>query len=389
MNEVLLAKTNRVQRLALLAGIVFLAGCIAGAFFDARQFFISYLFAYLFWLGLSLGCLCVAMIHHLTGGRWGDVTRRFLEAGYMTLPWMAVLFLPILAGLRHLYSWARPGEVPHIEVLRHREHYLNTPAFIIRAMFYFAVWVLIAALLRKWSKQQDLTADLEPTRKARALSGPGVVIYPVLMTFASVDWLMSLEPDWYSTMFPVIICGGHVLTAFAFAIILLAWFQDSPPFVTLVGPGQFHQLGNLLLTFVMFWTYVSFGQLLIIWSGNLPHEIVYYLHRIAGGWQFVAEFLGLFNFFLPFFLLLFRAAKKNPRPLRALAWLVLVCQLVNWWWLVEPSFYPRGIHIHWMDFAAPIGLGGLWIAACAASLKRAGLLTKNDPRISYSFAHAK
>jgi hypothetical protein len=388
MNEMLLARLNLLQRIGLALGTAASIVCGVDAFLDPQQFFISYLFSYLFWLGLSLGCLCVAMIHHLTGGRWGDVTRRFLEAGYLTLPLMAVFFLPILAGLRILYPWARLADVAQSEILRHKAHYLNTAGFVARAIFFFAVWIWMALLLRKWSRQQDQTADLTPTLRARALSGPGVVIYALTVTFAWVDWLLSLEPDWYSTMALVIICAGQILAAFAFVILLLGWFRDQPPYSQVVAAGQFHHLGNLLLTFVMFWTYVCFGQLLIIWSGNLPHEIVWYLRRIAGHWKWVACFLAFFNFFLPFFLLLFRGAKENDRPLRILAALVFLCQIVNAYWLVEPSFYQTGVHIHWMDLAAPIGVGGLWLGMFAASLRRTALLTRNDPRISYSFAHA-
>jgi hypothetical protein len=246
----------------------------------------------------------------------------------------------------------------------------------------------MAGVLRNWSLQQDETTDLAPTRRARVLSGPGLVIYPLTMTLASVDWVMSLEADWYSTMFGVIICIGQILAAFAFGILLLRWFKDQPPFSGVVEAGQFHQLGNLLLTFVMFWTYVSYGQLLVIWSGNLPREISWYLHRIAGSWKWMVGFIALFNFFLPFFLLLFRASKRRPEFLALLAAIIFVSHAVNAYWLVEPSFYRGGVHIHWMDLAAPLGIGGLWVAMFIAALKRAPLLTRNDPRISYTFAHA-
>jgi hypothetical protein len=215
------------------------------------------------------------------------------------------------------------------------------------------------------------------------------VIYTLTVTFAWIDWVMSLEPDWYSTVFPIMVCGGQILCAFAFAVIMLAQCRNFPPYVSVVEEGHFHQLGNLLLTFVMFWTYVCFGQLLIIWSGNQPHEIVWYLHRIAGHWKWVAGFLALFSFFLPFFILLFRASKKNAGALRVLAIMIFVCQGVNAWWLVEPSFYPDGVHLHWLDFSVVLGLGGIWVGACVRSLKNAALLTKNDPRISYAFAHAQ
>lgn len=388
MNEILLAKLNRAQRIAFVVGAAALIACVIGAFSNPHQFFISYLYSYLFWLGLSLGCLCLAMIHNLTGGRWGDVTRRFLEAGYMTLPMMAVLFLPILGAVRILYQWAQSSEVPLVKVLTHRQHYMNVPAFTGRAIFFFAIGIIMALLLRRWSLQQNETTDVTPTRRARALSGPGVVIYPLMVTFGWIDWVMSLEPDWYSTMFAIIICAGHILSTIAFAIIMLAWFREDQPFQPLLASGQFHQLGNLLLTFVMFWTYVSLGQLIVIWSGNLPHEIIWYQHRIQDGWRYVVGFLALFNFFLPFFLLLFRASKKQAQSLRTLAWIVFMSQIVENYWLVEPAFYPEGFHLNWMDVLMPIGFGGAWMATFAFFLKRAPLLTRNDPRISYSFAHA-
>jgi hypothetical protein len=388
MNAFFFSEISSRQRVALCVGLAALAACALGAIFNARQFFISYLFAYLFWLGLSLGCLCVAMIHHLTGGRWGDVTRRFLEAGYMTLPMMAVLFLPILAGLHQLYPWARPADATHSGILPDKAHFQKIAGFVGRAVVYFVVWITMAVHLRKWSLQQDQTTDVTPTRQARTLSGPGVVIYALTVTFASIDWVMSLEPDWYSTIFPVIICGGQILAAFAFAVLMLNYFRKEAPFLGVVEAGHYHQLGNLLLTFVMFWTYVCFGQLLIIWGGNLPREISWYLHRIAGGWKWTAGFLALFNFFLPFFLLLFRLARVNLRVLRVLAEAVFLCQLVNVYWLVEPSFFPTGVHLHWMDLAAPLGLGGLWVAKFAFSFKRAAILSQSDPRNSYAFAHA-
>lgn len=388
MNAILDSRIDRLQRTALIVGGLAAVACVAGLFFNPRQFLISYLFSYLFWIGLSLGCLCVAMIHHLTGGRWGDVTRRFLESGYMTLPLMAIMFIPILAGMRELYPWARMGGIANDPNLLHKAHFLNPPAVALRACLFFGVWLWMAFALRIWSREQDQTKDLAATIKARSLSGPGVVIYALTVTFAWVDWLMSLEPDWYSTIFPVIICGGQILTAFAFVVIMLAWFKNQPPFAPVVEAGQFHQLGNLLLTFVMFWTYVSFGQLLIIWSGNLPHEIVWYLHRIAGHWKWIAGFLALFNFFLPFFLLLFRAAKKNARAICFLAILVLSCQVISGYWLVEPAFFPAEVHIHWLDLATLIALGGFWVGMFATGLKRAPLLIRNDPRISYSFSHA-
>ncbi|MDB6124985.1 MAG: hypothetical protein JWQ71_3978 [Pedosphaera sp.] len=389
MNDDLQSRLNRFRFLALVSGVIGIVLCVVGAFINTQRFFISYLFGYLFWLGLALGCFAVSMIHHLTGGRWGQVTRRFQEAGFMTLPVMALLFVPIFFGLKHLYPWAQPVKVAADTILQHKHAYINPSLFIMRAIFFFIIWIVMAFLLRKWSLQQDKTTDVTPTRRLRTLSGVGIVIYALTVTFAYIDWVMSIEADWYSTMFPVIICIGQILTAYAFSIMVLTYFSKYQPISETVTTTQFHHLGNLLLTFVMFWTYISFGQLLIIWSGNLPHEISWYLHRIAGNWKVIVWFLFLFHFFLPFFSLLFRPTKQHPRTLVKLAAIVFVAHMVDVYWMIAPSFYPTGIHLSWMDFAAPIGVGGIWIAIFIYNLKGPLLIPQNDPRVEYSLAHGK
>jgi hypothetical protein len=384
MNKRVRDSLNRLQLIGLAGGGLGLAVCVVGVARDAHQFFISYLFAYTFWLGLALGCLGVTMIHHLTGGRWGFVVRRFLEAGFMTLPVMAVLFVPVMLGLRELYPWARPGAATVNKILSHKQLYLNTTGFGIRAIVYFAVWIFMAVCLRKWSLAQDSTADPAPTVRMRTLSGPGIVIYPLTATFAFVDWIMSIEPAWYSTIFPVIVLIGQVLSAFAFVTLLLAWFRRQPPFSDVVTVTHFHDLGNLLLTFVMFWTYVAFAQLLIIYSGNLPREIDWYLHRIAGNWKWVVGVLALFHFFVPFFLLLFRGMKRNVARLTRIAALVFVVHVVEIFWVIVPTFRSQGLSVHWLDGAAFLALGGVWIAVFAAVLKGKAWLPQNDPRLEYS-----
>jgi hypothetical protein len=391
MNDMIASRLNRLQRGGMVLAFLGLGACCLGAAVDARQFFISYLVGYTFWLGLSLGCLGVAMIHHLTGGRWGFVTRRFLEAGFMTLPWMALLFIPLLFGLRELYPWARPDAVTASETLRQKTIYLNRPWFCARTAVFVAIWLWMAFCLRRWSLQQDASADPAPTIKLRALSGPGIVIYPLTATFAFVDWVMSSEPHWYSTIFPVIMLIGQILSAFAFVTLLLAWFREQTPFREVAIRTHFHDLGNLLLAFVIFWTYVSFSQLLIIYSGNLPREIDWYLFRIAGGWKWVIVLLALFHFFVPFFLLLFRVMKQNVARLTWIAALIFAVHIVEVYWTIEPAFFRAGLHVHWLDAAAVLGLGGVWLAVFSANLKRHALLPQNDPRIEYSVvqtAHA-
>jgi len=368
------------QTNALIVGVAGLALCGIGAFFNARQFFISYLFAYLFWAGIAFGSLEFLMLHHLTGGLWGWPVRRFFEAAIMTLPLLALLFVPLCFGLGSLYEWTDAHAVAANPILHHRRLYMNAPGFILRAAAFFALWICFARSLNRWSFAQDRTADVAPTLKLRTLSGPGMVVYPVTATFVLTDWVLSLEPDWYSTMFLVLIVVGQMLTALAFVICLVAAQRRQEPYASLVNEKHFHHLGTLLFAFVMLWSYMGFGQLLIIYSGNLPHEIVWYLHRIAGNWKVVVWFLFLFHFLIPFFLLLSRDLKEKAAPLAVIATALLFAHLVNDYWLVAPSFYKGGVALHWMNFAAPAGLGGIWLSVFFARLKSRPLLVRNDPR---------
>jgi hypothetical protein len=374
------SRLSSLQTKALIAGGIALGFCVFGAFSNSKQFFVSYLFSYVFWLGVALGCLGFLMVHHLTGGRWGFAVRRFYEAAIMTLPLMALLFIPVCFGLRDLYLWTDPQAIDADPVLQHRSAYMNAPAFMIRAAVFFLIWIGVALALNKWSFQQDATTGVEPTRKLRTLSGPGIALYPVTATFVLVDWVLSLEPDWYSTMFVVLIIIGQMLAGLAFGIMLLALLYKTKPMSDFVTTTHFHHLGMLLLAFVMLWTYMSFGELLIIYSGNLPHEIVWYLHRIAGDWKLVVWFLFLFHFLVPFFLLLSRELKRNVPVLATIAGVIFFAHIVNTYWLIAPSFNQTGIRLHWLDFAAPIGVGGIWIAAFTGRLKSRPLLVQNDPR---------
>ncbi len=378
---------GRVQRNALIVGLIALGFTAFGAWRSSQQFFFSYLFGLLFWLQLSLGCFLLTMMHQLTGGRWGYPTRRFLEASFMVLPLFLILFIPVFLGLGDLYPWARPAEVAAEKVLHQRHVYQNNWAYIARTVFYLAVWSWMAWSLRRWSLAQDGTSDARPTRKARLLSGPGIVIYSLLSTFAHVDWIMSLEKHWYSTMFAVVVIIGQILLALAFSVVLLTLFRAEEPLVQVVAKAQYHQLGNLLLAFVLFWTYVSFGELLIIYSGDLPHELDWYLHRMAAGWKWVIAVLGLFHFFLPFYLLLFRAVKKHVVPITVLSAVLVIAHGVSVYWMVLPALHPQGLRISWLDLTAPIGIGGLWLAVFLANLRAAPLLPQHDPGLQFAFKY--
>jgi hypothetical protein len=374
--------TSHAKSISFGIGVIGLGGCVIGWILNPRDFFVSYLFGEFFFVGLSLGSLGLLMIHHLTGGYWGYAVRRFLEAATGNLTLLALLFVPIFFGLPELYPWTHPTIVAANEVLQKKQAYLNTPGFIIRAIVVFTIWIVIARLFLKWSTEQDVTVSVEPTRKMRTLSGPGLIIYPVTMTFAAVDWIMSMEAEWYSTMFPVLICIGQILGALALVILLFANAAKSTQLGTLAGEENFHKLGNLLLAFVMMWAYLAFGQLLIIWSGNLPAEISWYLHRVAGGWRWIALFIALFYFFVPFFLLLMRPVKQRRNVLAAVAAWVLLGNIVAAWWTIAPSVYTSDFSFDWVAFAAVIGIGGIWATGFLWRLERRRLIPLNDPRLA-------
>lgn len=380
---------NRARAIALLVGIIAAALSVIGAFFDGAQFFRSYLFAYLFWLGLALGCFGLTMLHNLVGGRWGFVTRRFFEAGLTTLPLLAVLAVPLCFGLRALYGWANHADVAADPVLQHRHVYLNIPFFLVRLVVFFAIWLGLARALLRRSHEQDATADPEPTRQLRAISAPGLIVYVLTASFAYLDFVLSLEPDWYSTVFLILIVVGQTLAALALGILLLRIFAESEPFAAMLTPTHFLHLGNLMLAFVMLWAYMAFSQLIIIWSGNLPAEIAWYLHRSTPGWKALALALGLLQFAVPFALLLSQDLKRRIRLLWGVAALVLFAHAVDVFWLVVPSF-GASVHaggraaLHWMDFTIFAGIGGFWVALFLTRLAAHPLIPRNDPRMAAS-----
>jgi hypothetical protein len=352
---------------------------LVGLFLDARQFFQSYLMAYMLCLGVTLGCLALGMVHQLSGGAWGVVIRRPIGAASRVLPVMTLMFLPIALGMRHLYIWTNADLVAHDEMLQHKQLYLNTPFFLARAAIYFLVWNAISYFLNAWSLEQDRTGNPRLARRMQMLSGGGLLAYGLTITFASFDWLMSLEPHWFSTIYGVLIVGGQGLSALAFLIIVLVWLSRRPPLDRIVAPSHFHDLGNLMLAFVMLWAYFSFSQYLIIWSGNLPVEIGWYLHRLQTGWRAVGVVLILGHFAAPFVVLLSRTVKRQPELLLKVAAGILIVRLIDLFWLIAPEFHQTGISVSWLDLALPLTLGSLWLACFVWQLRGRAILPVHDP----------
>ena len=377
--DVAIPELKGLQQRLLIAGAVGAVISVLGFLLNSRQFFQSYLMAYMLWLGVTLGCLALGMVHQLSGGAWGVLIRRPIGAAARVIPLMTVLFLPIALGVMRIYQWTNADLVAHDEALQHKQLYLNVPFFLTRAAIYFLAWNALSYFLNRWSLEQDRTGDPRIARRMQMLSGGGLVAYGLTITFASFDWMMSLEPHWYSTIYGVLILGGQGLSSLAFLIIVLVWLSRRPPLDQIVVPAHFHDLGNLMLAFVMLWAYFSFSQYLIIWAGNLPAEIGWYLHRMQTGWRPIAAVLMLFHFALPFVVLLSRTVKRQGRLLVRVAIAVLMVRLVDLWWLIGPEFHTDGIAVSWMDAWIPLSMGAIWLAAFIYQLRGRAILPIHDP----------
>jgi hypothetical protein len=384
------SRFERVQRIAFICGASGLALAFLFSFHSAGsrvQFFRSYLFAFVFWLSIPLGCQAILMLHHLTGGWWGYPIRRLLEAGTRTLAVMAILFLPVLAGMRELYAWARPADVAVDPLLQYKRPFLNPGFVTVRAIIYFAIWIGLAHMLNKWSREQDETGDPAIEGRFEALSGPGLILWGVAITFGSIDWVMSLEPHWFSTIYGMLFMIVAALTAMSFVIFVLRRLSDFEPLREAVTAAQFNDLGNLMLTFVMLWAYLAYSQFLIIWSGNLKEEIPWYVTRAVGGWGGVAVVLMVLHFALPFLLLLQRGMKRRLARLSLVAGILIVLSLLDVYWLVMPAFEPNSPRVHPSDILAVLGIGGVWVGTYFWQLAKMPLLPLHDPRFAEGLEH--
>ena len=383
-SEALAPQLDSSRKKALICGVLFAALTVVGYFTDQGQFFQSYLLAFIYWVSLSLGCLLLLMIHHLAGGRWGFAIRRLLEAGTRTLALMLVLGVPILLGIHELYEWSHEDVVAADEILQKKAVFLNSTSFVIRYFVYFLVWFILAFLLNKWTAAQDATSETSPTRRMQILSGPGTVLFVLVTTFAAIDWIMSLEPHWFSTIYAAIYIIGQLLLTWAFAILVGVRLSRHLPLSALLTNERLRDLGTFMLAFVMLWAYTSFSQFIIIWSGNLPEEITWYYARLQGGWQHVGYLLVAFHFALPLVLLVSSRLKARIPILTAIAAGMMIMRLVDLFWITAPAFDKTGLTLHWMDLVIPIAMGGIWLSVFYGQLKKRSLVPLNDPRFDFA-----
>ena len=379
---------------SLATGVAGLAVLAIGGWFDPHQFFRAYLSAWLFFFGLAAGSMALVMIYHVTGGAWGFLVRQFLEAGMRTFPLVAIGFIPIALGTIYLYPWAQfaaggPKAVPAVSrLLDFQQIYMNGPYFWGRSALYFVSWLALAWSLDGLSRAQDQVAGRRIATWCENVSGPGLVVYGVTLHFAVIDWIMAVEPPFHSTIFGPMVASSQLQSALALVLLTLAGLAGRAPLAERISPKALNDLGNLLLTFVIVWTYMGWFQYMLVWMANMAVDVAWYTRRLHGGWQWLALALVIFGFALPMPLLLFRWVKRSLRALGLFAGLLLVVQLAFMFMLVEPAFAAGGLAAHWMDFVAPLALGGVWAAWYLTAVTRRPLVPLNDPNAALA-AHLR
>jgi hypothetical protein len=373
---------GRLQQRALVVGLIGLVLCIIGYVKSPVSFLHSYLMAFMFILGLSLGSLGLLMLQHLTGGMWGIVIRRPLESATRALPLILVLFAPLFFGMRLLYgAWLNAPATGEGRLSDFQQHYLTPGWFHIRSLIYFAIWLLLMWVFNRWSREQDIDRDDRALRRRlKMLAGPGIILYVFAMSFAAIDWVMSLSPHWASTIYGFLYVAGQLISSMSLMICVVVLLSRAPLFQGVLKPRYLHDLGKLLLAFVMLWAYFSFSQLLIIWSGNAPDEISFYRSRLYGEWGYVSVIILIFHFFVPFFLLLSRDLKRNPNTITKVAAWMIFMRLVDIFWLTRPEFTPSAVPTVW-DGATALALGGLWFFVFAWQLQQRPLLPLGEPKL--------
>ena len=374
-----------IAQRSLIVGVVFGIVAVILAFIRPDEFYRAYLLGFVCWLGVALGSMAIVMIRHLTGGGWGVVIRRILGAAMRTVPLLAVLFIPVILGIHHLYIWAQPlDQITDKHLRDHLEDitktYLTTNGFIVRAVFYFLVWNVLSYLLSMWSKQTDHAGARDNTDRFKAVSGPGLILYGFTISFAAIDWVMSLDPSWISTIFGLVILIGQVLSAMCFAVVVERILFNYKPMSEMLTPDFVHDHGKWMLAFTMVWAYFNYSQWLIIWAGNLPNEITYYMRRLNGGWGYVGLFLVIFHFAVPFAILLSRPFKRNIRKLVWLAAWMMLMRYVDLFWVIEPNF-SKTFAFSVADVVVPIAIGGFWLAYFFRNLGSLPLLPVYDPSV--------
>jgi hypothetical protein len=377
------------NRIPLIGGAFALLGAVACAILGAanpKQFFFSWLVSFLFFLSLALGALFFVLIQYAAQGGWGIVLRRIGETTFATLPVMAALFVPVYLGLHDLYEWSHPDAAEHDALLRWKAPYLNVPFFLIRAALFFGIWSFIAVFYYRGSRGQDVTGDPGVSARLRRFAGPAIIVLALTQTFAAIDWIMSLTPHWYSTMFGVYFFAGSWVGFIALLSVVVVAMRGAGLLDTVISPEHLHDIGKFLFAFTAFWAYIAFSQFFLMWYGNMPEETIWYKARMEGSWLTVSVVLLFGHFVAPFFYLMGRSVKRNGATLAVGGVWVLAMHFVDLYWQVMPTLHPEGLSPSLLDVAALVAVGGCFVAAASWLMRRQALVPLRDPRLAESLA---
>ncbi|MFQ5608083.1 MAG: hypothetical protein ACE5GA_09060 [Candidatus Zixiibacteriota bacterium] len=375
---------------ALIVGVIGLAASAAGYFTDSGQFFHSYLTAFVFWVSLALGALFFTMLHHLTGATWSVALRRLSESVMLILPLMALFFIPIAFGIRDLFEWSHVDVVAGDHLLQTKEPFLNVTFFLARAALYFIIWFLLTRALYRLSLMQDSTGDESLYTRMRQVSAPGMVLFAFTLTFAAFDWLMSLSPHWYSTIFGVYVFVGSLLAALSFMTLMALYLRGKGVLSDKITVEHYHDLGKLLFAFMVFWTYIAFSQYFLIWYGNIPEETFWFHERWRGSWKVITLLIVFGHFCLPFMALVTRAAKRNLKLMAVVGFWMLFIHWVDLYWIVVPNLgghgsVQPGFHLSWMDLTTMVGIGGVFLWMFWGRFTARPIVPVNDSKLEASF----
>jgi hypothetical protein len=387
MTKIEIPKNLLLSKIFLIVGVLGLVLSGIGYAVNHAQFYHSWLVAFAFWASVGIGGYFLTLIHHLTGAVWSVVIRRLPETFMAILPFMLILFIPIIFGMHDLYHWTHQDAVAHDHLLQEKAPYLNTPFFIIRTVLFFAIWTLFGRLLYKYSIQNDVNGDAGLLAKSKKISPIAVILFAFTVSFASFDWLMSLDPHWYSTIFGVYYFAGSIMATYAFVTLFVLFFEKIGPLQGLISKEHYHDLGKLTFTFTIFWAYMAFSQYFLIWYANIPEETIWFLHRWEGSWKGVSVLLAVGHFVVPFIIMLIRALKRSALALIIFAGWMLLMHWVDMYWLVLPNLHHHGAHFSWIDVAAMLGIGGLFLWLFMWQLGKHSLVPINDPNLDQSINH--
>ncbi len=376
--------TGLAEKLAFIIGGISIALSAVAFFVNPGQFYFSWLVAFVFWTSIALGGLFFTLIHHLTGATWSVVVRRFFEVLMTNMPFLLLMAIPVFFGMHELYHWSHADAVSHDHLLQHKAVFLNVPFFIIRTLVYFTIWIVLTTLLYKFSLKQDAGSSTLITKKLNKTSAPGVILFAFTTAFAAFDWLMSLDPHWYSTIFGVYYFAGSAMAVMAVLILIVMYFRKNGILTDVITPEHDHDFGKLLFTYMVFWAYMAFSQYFLIWYANIPEETVWFIHRWEGSWKFASQLLVWGHFVVPFLILMIRASKRSNLILSAMAIWLLLMHWLDMYWLAVPTLHPHGIQLSWIDLVTMLGIGGLFIGLFFYRLRKHAILPIGDPKLNDS-----